>query len=554
MNHATSPSSRSAAVAIAATLATAAALSACSGDMAAGDGNVGFGGAQDIGELRDIIERGAVPSSKTLDAGGFFAEHYVELPEATCGQPLCVHPMLARGRDWLTQEKKLTLQLAVKSTIDPATLPKRPLDLVIIVDRSGSMVEDGRMTKVKSGLRLLVEQLGAEDHLALVSFDSTSRIDVPLGATREQLRAAINALQPAGGTNIHDGLRMGLALAKEQLSIEERESRVILLSDGLATAGNTSSPAILGLADAFVEEGIGLSTIGVGRDFDTELMRGLAERGAGNFYFLEDAEAVNEVFTEEIALSMTPIATRLSIAVTAGAGLLIRDTTGHNAWTHDARQATLRLPAAFAVSRSGAPGQGRRGGGGALFIELADTSASGEETATVTFSYRVPGQAEPLTQTVVVSRVGEPAEGDPRPAVSHLAMLKHSAMYEMYRGLAAALERADGYSTCAVATLREVTASATPWNDIFNDEDIAADLELVAQLMSNLRSAGFSDGGGTLSQCLTNEESGYPYGDDYHEHNGFMCSSGGTAGGLAPLGLALLALVPLRRRRASARA
>lgn len=549
------PPARSAAVSIAATLATAAALSACG--MSANDsagGGVGFGGAQDIGELRDIIERGQVPRSNILDAGGFFAEHYVELPAPTCGQSLCVHPMLARGRDWVTQEKKLTLQLAVSTTIDPATLPKRPLDLVVIVDRSGSMVEDERLVKVQRGLRLLLEQLGEGDQMALVTFDHAARINAPLGSSPETLLSAINALRPGGSTNIYDGLEMGLDIAKDQLAIEERESRVILLSDGLATAGNTSSPAILALADGFVEEGIGLSTIGVGLSFDTELMRGLAERGAGNFYFLEDAAAVDEVFTQELAISMTPIATKLDLKVSAGPGLLISDAVGHKAWTRDARLAQLKIPAAFAVSRDGSPGQGRRGGGGALFLELQDTSASGEETATVTFSYQLPGQAEPQTQTVVVSRIGEPVEGDPRPAVSHAAMLKHSAMYEIYRGLRTALERNDRYSYCAAPTLSQLIAYGTTWNDIFADEDIAADLALVEQLEQNFSTnSGRRPWEGSLADCLTNEEAGYPYGDDYHEHNrGMVCSAGGSAAGLAPLGLALLAMVRRRRARAAA--
>lgn len=547
------PSSRSAAVSVAATLATAAALSACG--MSASDaegGGVGFGGAQDIGELRDIIERGQVPSSKVLDANGFFAEHYVELPAPTCGQPLCVHPMLARGRDWVTGEKKLTLQLSMSTTIDPATLPKRPLDLVVIVDRSGSMREDERMVKVQRGLRLLIEQLGEDDQMALVSFDHAARVNAPLGASPETLLSAVNALTPGGSTNIYQGLEMGLDIARDQLAIEERESRVILLSDGLATAGNTSSPAILSLADGFVAEGIGLSTIGVGLSFDTELMRGLAERGAGNFYFLEDAEAVDEVFTQELAITMTPIATKLDLKVTAGPGLLISDAAGHKAWTREARQAQLKLPAAFAVSRDGSPGQGRRGGGGALFLELQDTSASGEETATVTFTYQVPGQAEPQTQTVVVSRIGEPVEGDPRPAVSHAAMLKHSAMYEMYRGLRATLERSDRYSYCSTATLSQLIAYGTTWNDIFADEDIAADLVLAEQLSKNLTNYRPA-WEGSLADCLTNEEAGYPYGDDYHDHNrGLVCSAGGSAAGLAPLGLALLAMVRRRRVRAAA--
>ena len=73
----------------------------------------------------------------------------------------------------------------------------------------------------------------------------------------------------------------------------ERQNRVIFLSDGLATVGNTSQQAIVQMATGYIERGIGLTTIGVGDSFDVLLMRGLAEFGAGNFYFVEDAAAAH---------------------------------------------------------------------------------------------------------------------------------------------------------------------------------------------------------------------------------------------------------------------
>src|SRR6185369_12075885 len=95
-------------------------------------------------------------------------------------------------------------------------------------------------------------------------------------------------LAPRGGTNIFDGLKAGLDLLGDAPP-SDRQNRVIFLSDGLATAGNTSTSAIIDMATSRIIRGIGLTTIGVGTDFDAPLMRGLAERGAGNFYFLENA-------------------------------------------------------------------------------------------------------------------------------------------------------------------------------------------------------------------------------------------------------------------------
>ena len=96
---------------------------------------------------------------------------------------------------------------------------------------------------------------------------------------------------------MYDGLETGLQMAAAQSGMD-RESRVVILSDGLAGA---SDGAIIAMADGYIQQGIGLTTIGVGNSFNVSLMRGLAERGAGNFYFLEDAAAIEEVFTSIFA-------------------------------------------------------------------------------------------------------------------------------------------------------------------------------------------------------------------------------------------------------------
>src|SRR5678815_3460632 len=75
-----------------------------------GGGNVSFGGQQDIGEFRGILEAGQIPGPDTLDANGFFNEHYNAPVPASCGTVLCAVPGLWVGRDWLTGARQATLQ------------------------------------------------------------------------------------------------------------------------------------------------------------------------------------------------------------------------------------------------------------------------------------------------------------------------------------------------------------------------------------------------------------------------------------------------------------
>lgn len=528
-------------------------LAGCAGQVSddAGGGGVGFGGAQDIGQFRDLVEQGVIPKVETFDANGFFAEHFVEQPAASCADPLCISAMLARGRDWVTGQPHTALQVALVSTLDPATLPDRPLDLVLVVDRSGSMIEDGRLVKVQSGLRLLLQSLGPEDRLGLVSFESSGHVEASLGSSRQQVSAAIDRLTATGGTNIFDGLALGMQMAASGGG--ERERRVILLSDGMATAGETRESAILAMADRFVKEGVGLSTIGVGRSFNPVLMRSLAERGAGNFYFVEDAQAVQEVFTDELKVSMTPIALDLEIAVATDATSRIRAVTGRPGWIGTERAGSLRLPAAFAVSRVGTePDHGRRGGGGVLFFELDEPGAPLEQLATVTISYRLPGAAQRLSHQVSVGSLALPEGERPVPTVSHQAMQKQAAMFELYRGTIASLRYAALYDGCAGFTLQKTLASARTWNADFQDDDITADILLLEQLQSTLTAQGLT--APTQAEACSGlpalPEPGPEPIDDYTPvYRGLACSAGGGAGAgaLAPLVLALAFAV--RRRR-----
>ena len=85
----------------------------------AGVGGVSFGGQQDIGEFRGIINNGGIPGPDTLDANGFFNEHYAPPPMTGCANTLCLTPGLSVGFDWEREAKQATLQISVNTNVDP---------------------------------------------------------------------------------------------------------------------------------------------------------------------------------------------------------------------------------------------------------------------------------------------------------------------------------------------------------------------------------------------------------------------------------------------------
>ena len=143
------------------------ALVGCGGAYDAGtssggppSGSVSFGGGADFGAFRRALDDGKVPATESIEASGFFAEHYTSLPAATCEGRLCLHAMLSVTPDLVHGDTETLVQIGVNTPLNPETFPRPPLDLVVVVDRSGSMAGADKMTYAKQGLVQLVDQLG----------------------------------------------------------------------------------------------------------------------------------------------------------------------------------------------------------------------------------------------------------------------------------------------------------------------------------------------------------------------------------------------------------
>jgi Ca-activated chloride channel family protein len=302
-----------------------------------------------------------------------------------------------------------------------------------------------------------------------------------------------------------------------------------------------------------VQRGIGLTTIGVGNDFDVDLMRGLAEQGAGNFYFLEDPSAATEVFTEEIDTFMQPIALDVRLEAVAGSGYHFDEVIGSRLWSAGSNRGAMQIPAVFVASRtSQGGGQGRRGGGSMIFIHMTPMAGGTGRVASMTLSYRTPGSPERIAQTVTLDYARDPAVTPDELYLSVPEMAERFAMYNMFLGIRAATESQD--PDCAIAVLESTRAGALAWNRSHEDPDIAADLMLVEQYLENLRARG-AVGVRSLATCPSANDPYEPIElepqpidtvDDYPHR--WACSTSGGAGGL-PVLLAALAAIRLRRRR-----
>jgi Ca-activated chloride channel family protein len=185
-----------------------------------------------------------------------------------------------------------------------------PALLIFVIDVSGSMDREDRLGTVKQALALLVEQLREDDRVGIVVYSSSSRavLEPTSASNADTIFAAIDALQPEGSTNVEDGLRIGYDMARESMR-EGENTRVIVLSDGVANVGNTGPDAILETIRDGVDAGITLSTIGFGMgNYNDVLMEQLANDGNGNYYYVDTLNEARRIFVFNLTGTLQVIA------------------------------------------------------------------------------------------------------------------------------------------------------------------------------------------------------------------------------------------------------
>ena len=215
------------------------------------------------------------------------------------------------------------------ATLSPSSV--KASDIVVVLDRSGSMAAENRLPYAKEAVRRLVRQLQAEDRFALITFDSVAVVDTELtpvtDAARERIVRRVHAIQPGSSTNISDGLLKARALL--QGNAGERSRKVILLSDGEANMGIVDPKELAKIAASFTGHSAVLSTIGMGLGFNETLMAALADYGMGHYAYLEHLEKLGEILEQDMSDTRQVFASASSLEIICGDGVTVTDVGGY---------------------------------------------------------------------------------------------------------------------------------------------------------------------------------------------------------------------------------
>lgn len=389
--------------------------------------NIGFsaGGAKDVNNFRQNIKSGYLPLLTDITYEGLFYDYYFDTGASKpCEKLFCPSYSYAISQDPFSKQDEYYLSVGLNSGIKESDFQRKKLNLVVVLDISGSMGssfdsyyydqfgnqqsnkdsgEDSRKKKLKVAAESVVgllDNLRPGDRFGMVLFDDEAYLAKPLGLVEDTDMASIKdhilELDERVGTNMPAGIKMGTELFNEYLDSnkDEYENRIIFLTDAQPNIGDTSEGGLFAQAKNNADKGIYSTFIGIGVDFNTQLIEIMTKIKGANYYSVHSSSDFKKRLVDEFAFMVTPLVFDLSLKLDA-IGYEIEKVYG----SPEADEATGEIMKVNTLFPSKSEeGQTR---GGLVLLKLKKTSPAAELKLTASYKDRN-GKADSDQEIVVL--------------------------------------------------------------------------------------------------------------------------------------------------------
>ncbi len=241
----------------------------------------------------------------------------------------------AGGRETIVQIELQAGEAAKKRTT--------PINLAVVLDRSGSMA-GAKLEKARQAAAVALDQLGPEDYFSVVVYDDEAEVLIAPQKAREKetLKEKIHAIRDGGGTALYAGVEKGAAQLRKYFD-GEKVNRIILLSDGNANVGPSSPSDLARFGKELRQDGLSVSTVGLGDDYNEDLMTALAEASHANYYYVQNVEKLPGIFAGELGALKSVVARNVKVTITLPEGVKPKGMLGEDEITFKGQSVSIPL-------------------------------------------------------------------------------------------------------------------------------------------------------------------------------------------------------------------
>jgi len=392
------------------------------------------GGAGNVATFRRNVREGYLPQPESVAYEGLFYDYFFDTGGGSCSELFCPAYSPAAASEPMDGGLEPYLTVGLDSSLTASSFERPALNLVVVLDISGSMdgtfeeyyydrtgqrrEVEGETDRLKidvasEALVALTEQLRPEDRLGVVLYNNTDHLAKPLNpvaetdmdAIREHMREDLIA---RGGTNTEAGIDRATSLLRPHADADptERENRTMLITDAMPNIGDTSVEGLRGTLEANADDGLYTSVVGVGLDFNTELVDRITSIEGANYSGVNSADEFRERLGERFEYMVSPLVFDLSLELDSSDYRIdcVYGTTAADETTGELAHVNTLFPS---------PTEDGGTRGGVVLVETEPTGDPGDGplpggTVSLTASWRTrAGDTQSTTERVVL-----PAEGE----------------------------------------------------------------------------------------------------------------------------------------------
>ncbi len=300
--------------------------------------SIGFsaGGAKDISNFRENILQDYLPLPSDVTYEGLFYDYYFDTGKALeCRKLFCPSYSYAVSKDPFSLQPQYYLSVGLNSGM--TDFQRKKLNLVVVLDFSGSMgspfdeyyydrfgnkveqkddetsISKTKMQIADESVVALLDHLNPEDRFGLVLFSDDAFLVDPLTSVADKnldrLKSRILNIKETYGTNMEAGMQEGTALFDRFLQADksEYENRIIFLTDAMPNMGDSSDLGLYRMLEDNADQGIYTTFIGIGVDFNTELIESISKIKGCNYYSVHSASEFQRRMNDEFDFMVTPL-------------------------------------------------------------------------------------------------------------------------------------------------------------------------------------------------------------------------------------------------------